>query len=73
MTEAAGAGYGPDDRGVPAADGFDRSERPFEYQYFHAQGDAQLELPVGEAEVEVIRGTEREQVKFKNASSDVAY
>ena len=73
MTDAAGRGYAPDDALWHADDGFDRAERPFEYQYFHAQGDAQLELPVGEAEIEVIRGTEarpvRRRVKIESGAT----
>jgi WD40 repeat protein len=73
VTDAAGRGYAPDGALWHADDGFDRSERPFEYQYFHAQGDAQLELPAGEVEVEVIRGTEvrpvRHRVKIESGAT----
>jgi Tol biopolymer transport system component len=58
ITDAGGRGYAPDEALWHADDGFDRSERPFEYQYFHAPGSAELALPAGEALVEVIRGTE---------------
>jgi len=63
VTDAAGRGYAPDDALWHADDGFDRSERPFEYQYFHAQGSAEVVLPVGQAEVEVLRGTEIRPVR----------
>jgi len=58
VTDAFGRGYAPDDAFWHADDGFDRSQRPFEYQYFHAPGRAELALPAGEVEVEVIRGIE---------------
>jgi len=63
VTDASGRGYAPDDALWHADDGFDRSERPFEYQYFHALGNAELVMPAGEAEVEVIRGTEIRPVR----------
>jgi len=58
VTDGKGRGYAPDDALWHSDDGFDRSKRPFEYQYFYARGQAELELPAGEVEVEVIRGTE---------------
>jgi len=63
VTDAAGRGYVPDDALWHSDDGFDRSERPFEYQYFHARGSADLALPEGEVVVEVIRGTEYRPVR----------
>ena len=73
VTDAAGRGYAPDDALWHADDGFDRSERPFEYQYFHSQGNVELVLPIGEAEVEVLRGTEyrpvRRRVKIESGST----
>jgi TolB protein len=73
VTDASGRGYAPDDALWHADDGFDRSERPFEYQYFHARGNAELVLPEGEVEVEIIRGTEfrpvRRAVKIESGSS----
>jgi len=62
VTDASGRGYAPDDALWHADDAFDRSERPFEYQYFHTRGSAELALPVGELEVEVIRGVEYQPV-----------
>ncbi|MDH3519232.1 MAG: CehA/McbA family metallohydrolase [Myxococcales bacterium] len=58
VTDADGRGYAPDAARWHADDGFDRSQRPFEYQYFHARGSAELTLPVGEAQVEILRGIE---------------
>jgi Tol biopolymer transport system component len=73
VTDAAGRSYAPDDALRHADDGFDRSERPFEYQYFHAPGRADLTLPEGAAEVEIIRGTEyrpfRRTVKIESGST----
>jgi len=39
-----------------ADDNFVRFERSFEAHYFHTSGDAELTLPAGQAEVEVIKG-----------------
>jgi Tol biopolymer transport system component len=58
VTDAEGRGYVPDDALWRADDAFDRSERRFEFQYFHAAGSAELTLPAGEVEVEVLRGLE---------------
>ncbi len=65
VTDAGGRGYAPDTALWHADDGFDRAERAFEYQYFHARGEAELVLPVGEIEVEVIRGTETRPARRK--------
>ncbi len=62
VTDAAGRGYAPDDALWHSDDGFDRAERPFEYQYFHARGRAELDLPAGDVSVEVMRGTEHRPV-----------
>jgi hypothetical protein len=73
VTDAAGRGYAPDDALWHADDGFDRSQRPFEYQYFHAPGGAELALPEGEVRVEIIRGTEtrpaRRSVKIASGAT----
>ncbi len=50
--------YAPDDAWRHADDGFDRSERRFEYGYFHTSGTAELTVPAGELQVEVSRGPE---------------
>jgi TolB protein len=63
VTDAAGRAYVPDDALWHSDDGFDRSERRFEYQYFHAPGSAELSLPAGSAEIEIIRGTEYRPVR----------
>lgn len=73
VTDATGRGYAPDDALWHADDGFDRAERPFEYQYFHARGGAELTLPEGEVHVEIIRGTEyrpaRRSVKIESGAT----
>jgi len=53
-----GRAYAPDDAWMNADDNFVRSERSFEAHYFHTSGDAELTLPAGQAEVEVIKGFE---------------
>jgi TolB protein len=50
--------YAPNDAWMNADDNFVRSERPFEAHYFHTSGDAELTLPAGRAEVEVMKGFE---------------
>ncbi len=76
VTDPEGRGYAPDDALWRADDGFDRSLRRFEYPYFHARGRAELTLPAGPAEIEVLRGIEyrpfRRRVKIeKGATVDV--
>jgi TolB protein len=53
-----GRAYAPDDAWMNADDNFVRSERPFEAHYFHSSGNAELTLPAGRAEVEVMKGFE---------------
>jgi len=53
-----GRAYAPDDAWMKADDNFVRSERPFEAHYFHASGNAEMTLPTGSAEVEVMKGFE---------------
>ena len=50
--------YAPDDAWMNADDNFVRSERPFEAHYFHTSGNAELTLPAGHAEIEVMKGFE---------------
>ena len=59
VTDSAGLFHAPQDGWIHADDGFDRRERPFEAHYFHAQGEAQLDIPPGAAEVEIMHGFER--------------
>jgi Tol biopolymer transport system component len=58
VTDASGRGYAPDEAWRHADDAFDRSQRAFEYSYFHASGSADLTLPEGDVHIEVLRGLE---------------
>ena len=58
VTGEDGRAYAPDDAWMQADDNFVRSERPFEAHYFHTSGNAELTLPAGKAEVEVMKGFE---------------
>ena len=58
VTGEDGRGYAPDDAWMRADDSFVRAERPFEAHYFHTSGAAELTLPAGKAEVEVMKGFE---------------
>ena len=48
--------YAPNDAWMHADDNFVRSESPFETHYFHTQGDSELTVPPGTADVEVMKG-----------------
>src|SRR6266850_5909265 len=67
LTTAEGRGYAPDDAWRHADEAFDRSERQFEYPYFHSTGSAELTVPAGQVHVEVWRGPE-----YRVARVDVA-
>lgn len=58
VTDADGRGWAPDDAWRHADDAFTRSERKFEYSYFHAKGHAELSVPAGQFTIEVTRGPE---------------
>jgi Tol biopolymer transport system component len=58
VTTAEGRGYAPADAWRHADEAFDRSERRFEYPYFHANGTADLTVPAGPVHVEVWHGPE---------------
>jgi hypothetical protein len=58
VTTAEGRGYAPDDAWRHADEAFDRSDRQFEYPYFHSTGSAELMVPAGRIHVEVWRGPE---------------
>ena len=58
VTTGEGRGYAPDDAWRHADEAFDRSERQFEYPYFHSPGSAELTVPAGRVHVEVWRGPE---------------
>jgi hypothetical protein len=58
VTGAEGRAYAPDHAWMHAADGFTRGERPFEPHYFHMRGTAEVVVPAGKVEVEVMKGFE---------------
>ena len=58
VTTAEGRGYAPDNVWRHADEAFDRSERQFEYPYFHADGSAELTVPAGVVHIEAWRGPE---------------
>ena len=58
LTGEDGRAYAPDDAWMHAEDNFVRSERPFESHYFHTKGVAELTLPAGRVDVEVVKGLE---------------
>src|SRR5437899_3084888 len=66
VTGPDGRGYSPDDAWRHADEAFDRSERQFEYSYFHSNGSSALMVPVGQMHVEVWRGPE-----YRVARADV--
>ncbi|HXR15589.1 MAG TPA: CehA/McbA family metallohydrolase [Terriglobales bacterium] len=53
-----GRAYAPDDAWMHADDSFVRAERPFEAHYFHALGKAELTVPEGRVDIEVMKGFE---------------
>ena len=66
VTGPDGRGYAPDDVWRHADEAFDRSERQFEYTYFHSNGVAEVTVPSGRFHVEVWRGPE-----YRVARADV--
>ncbi len=58
VTTTEGRGYAPDDAWRHVDEAFDRSERQFEYSYFHSAGAAELTVPAGRVHVEVWHGPE---------------
>jgi dipeptidyl aminopeptidase/acylaminoacyl peptidase len=63
VTSAEGRGYAPDDAWRHADEAFDRSERQFEYPYFHSAGSAEITVPAGRVHVEVWHGPEYRVVR----------
>ncbi|MGO9039051.1 MAG: CehA/McbA family metallohydrolase [Steroidobacteraceae bacterium] len=59
VTDAAGRFYAPSGAWIHADDGYDRSRRPFEAHYFHAQGEASVDVPAGPITVQIVHGLER--------------
>ena len=60
VTDANGKSYAPTDAWLQADDGYDRKQRRFESHYFHARGEAVLDVPAGIVRVEILKGFERE-------------
>jgi len=58
VTGDDGRAYAPDDAWMHADDNYVRSERPFEAHYFHTTGSAELSVPAGRVNVEVMKGFE---------------
>lgn len=58
VTGEDGRAYAPDLAWMRADDNFNRKERPFEAHYFHTSGHAELTVPVGRVQVEVMKGFE---------------
>ncbi len=58
VTTSEGRGYAPDDAWRHADEAFDRSEREFEYSYFHSSGSSELTVPAGQVHLEVWHGPE---------------
>ena len=58
VTGEDGRAYAPDSAWMRADDNFVRSERPFEAHYFHTAGNAEITVPAGRVDVEVMRGFE---------------
>jgi len=59
VTDSAGRFYAPAGAWIHADDGFDRSRRPFEAHYFHAQGEVSIDVPAGVTTVQIVHGLER--------------
>ncbi|MGH9814689.1 MAG: CehA/McbA family metallohydrolase [Candidatus Acidiferrales bacterium] len=58
ITGPDGRSYAPDDAWMHADEMFVRGVRPFEAHYFHTRGTAQLDLPEGKFQIEVMKGFE---------------
>ncbi len=69
LTGEDGRAYAPEDAWMQAEDGFIRSERPFESHYFDTTGSAEIAVPSGRVDVEVMKGFE---FRFEKKSVHVA-
>ncbi|HEY7098292.1 MAG TPA: CehA/McbA family metallohydrolase [Terriglobales bacterium] len=58
VTGEDGRAYAPNDAWMHAEDNFVRAERPFEPHYFHTTGTAELTVPVGRVNIEIMKGFE---------------
>jgi Tol biopolymer transport system component len=59
VTDAAGRFYAPVNAWINADDSFDRGERRVEAHYFHATGEAWIDVPAGVVNVDILHGFER--------------
>jgi TolB protein len=55
--------YAPDDAWMHAEDNFVRAESAFESHYFHSSGNAELTVPLGRLQVELMNGFEYRVVR----------
>jgi TolB protein len=63
VTGEDGRAYAPDDAWMHAEDNFVPAESTFESHYFHTDGNAEVTVPAGMVEVEVVKGFENEVEK----------
>ena len=56
VTDAGEHFYAPADAWVNADDSFDRRERHVEAHYFHARGEATIDVPAGTVKVDILHG-----------------
>jgi TolB protein len=72
VTASDGRAYAPDDAWMQADDSFVRAERAFEAHYFDTTGAAEINVPAGEVEIDVMRGFENhfEQRKLSVKASE---
>ena len=65
ITASDGLAYAPDNAWMQADDSFIRSDRPFEAHYFDSTGSSEIAVPVGEVQVDVMRGFENQFAQKK--------
>jgi TolB protein len=63
VTGEDGRAYAPEDAWMHAEDNFVRAEGAFESHYFHSSGRAELTVPLGRLQVEVMKGFEYQVAK----------
>ena len=77
VTGEDGRAYAPNNAWMHADDNFDRASRSEEEHYFHMKGVAQLRVPKGQVNVEIMKGFEHEVIQRKlhiggNATSQLS-
>jgi TolB protein len=65
VTDAGEHAYAPENAWISADDSFDRSERHVEAHYFHASGEAYIDVPAGSVNVDILHGFERRFERHK--------